>query len=469
MTKVTMKKKQENKNQASPLAIVGIGCLFPKASDVNEYWSNIREGVDAITDIPNSHWDPEDYFDANQKTPDMTYSRRGGFIDPVDFNPLQYGMSPNNIEATDTTQLLGMVVARQALLDAGYSTSKDAGDGKEFNRDRTSVIMGVTGTLELVIPLGARLGHPIWRDALAEAGVDPETAEDVVQRISDSYVPWQENSFPGLLGNVAAGRIANRFDLGGTNCVVDAACASSLSAIHMALLELATGRSDMAIAGGLDTFNDIFMYMCFSKTPALSPTGNSRPFALGGDGTILGEGMGAVILKRLEDAKRDGDQIYAVIKGIGTSSDGRGNAIYAPSAAGQVKALEDAYSQADVSPESIELVEAHGTGTAVGDAVEANALEQIYRKANAEDTWCAIGSVKSMIGHTKSAAGVAGMIKAIMALKHNVLPPTIKVDQPLAPLEPGKAPIYINTTKRPWVTSDSHPATCSVECIWFWR
>lgn len=467
MTQDTMKKKQDNNKQASPLAIVGIGCLFPKASDVNEYWSNIREGVDAITDIPDSHWNPEDYFDANQKTPDMTYGRRGGFIDPVDFNPLQYGISPNNIEATDTTQLLGMVVARQALLDAGYSTDKDAGDGKEFDRDRTSVIMGVTGTLELVIPLGARLGHPIWRDALAEAGVDPETAEDVVQRIFDSYVPWKENSFPGLLGNVAAGRIANRFDLGGTNCVVDAACASSLSAIHMASLELTAGRSDMAIAGGLDTFNDIFMYMCFSKTPALSPTGNSRPFALGGDGTILGEGMGAIILKRLDDAKRDGDQIYAVIKGIGTSSDGRGNAIYAPSAAGQVKALEDAYSQADVSPISIELVEAHGTGTSVGDAVEADALEQIYRKANAEDTWCAIGSVKSMIGHTKSAAGVAGMIKTIMALKHKVLPPTIKVDQPLASLEPGKAPIYINTTKRPWVASDSHPRRAALSAFGF--
>jgi len=334
MTQATKNKEQTQTTSqsqvSSALAIIGIGCLFPKAGNVNEYWSNIREGVDAITDIPDSHWNPGDYFDSNQKTPDMTYARRGGFIDPVDFNPLQYGMSPNNIEATDTTQLLGMVVARQALLDAGYSTGKDAGDGKEFDRDRTSVIMGVTGTLELVIPLGARLGHPIWRQALVDAGVDPETTDDVVQRISDSYVPWQENSFPGLLGNVAAGRIANRFDLGGTNCVVDAACASSLSAIHLASLELTTGRSDMAIAGGLDTFNDIFMYMCFSKTPALSPTGNSRPFALGGDGTIIGEGMGAVILKRLDDAQRDGDKIYALIKGIGTSSDGRGNAIYAP-------------------------------------------------------------------------------------------------------------------------------------------
>jgi acyl transferase domain-containing protein len=195
--------------------------------------------------------------------------------------------------------------------------------------------MGVTGTLELVIPLGARLGHPIWRKALADAGIDAETTEDIVQRIADGYVPWQENSFPGLLGNVAAGRIANRFDFGGTNCVVDAACASSLSSLHLATMELSAGRVDMAITGGVDTFNDIFMYMCFSKTPALSPTGNSRPFAKEGDGTILGEGIGAVVLKRLDDAKRDNDKIYAVLKGIGSSSDGRGNAIYAPSVAGQ--------------------------------------------------------------------------------------------------------------------------------------
>jgi malonyl CoA-acyl carrier protein transacylase len=359
------------------------------------------------------------------------------------------------------------VVTRQALLDAGYSTAKDAGDGREFDRDRTSVIMGVTGTLELVIPLGARLGHPIWRKALAEAGVDPDTAEDVVQRIADGYVPWQENSFPGLLGNVAAGRIANRFDFGGTNCVVDAACASSLSALHLAAMELNAGRVDMAITGGVDTFNDIFMYMCFSKTPALSPTGNSRPFAKEGDGTIIGEGLGAVILKRLDDAKRDGDKIHAVLRGIGSSSDGRGNAIYAPSAEGQTKALWNAYREADVTPRSIELVEAHGTGTSVGDAVEATALSGVYSKDNEGETWCAIGSVKSMIGHTKAAAGVAGIIKTVMALKHKVLPPSIKVDEPLEIINPGTAPIYLNTVKRPWVKTLETPRRAALSSFGF--
>jgi malonyl CoA-acyl carrier protein transacylase len=460
-----MSKKE--KNTMSPLAIVGIGCLFPKADNPEEYWTNIREGVDAISDIPETHWKPEDYFDADKTAPDMTYAKRGGFINSQDFNPLLYGLSPNNIEATDTTQLLAMVATRQALIDADYSTAKDAGDGREFDRDRTSVIMGVTGTLELVIPLGARLGHPIWRKALADAGIDAETSEDIVQRIADGYVPWQENSFPGLLGNVAAGRIANRFDFGGTNCVVDAACASSLSALHLAAMELNAGRVDMAITGGVDTFNDIFMYMCFSKTPALSPTGNSRPFAKEGDGTILGEGIGAVVLKRLDDAKRDNDKIYAVLRGIGSSSDGRGNAIYAPSAAGQTKAIWNAYHEADVSPRSIELVEAHGTGTAVGDAVEAKALSGVYAEDNDGETWCAIGSVKSMIGHTKAAAGVAGLIKTAMALKYKVLPPSIKVDEPLEIINPGTSPVYLNTVKRPWLKTQSTPRRAGLSSFGF--
>lgn len=460
-----MKKFDELKQPA--LAIVGIGSVFPKASNAEEYWRNIREGVDAITEVPDTHWKPEDYFDADKSAPDMTYGRRGGFIDAVDFDPLLYGMSPNNIEATDTTQLLGMHVAREALLDANYSTGKDAGDGREFDRDRCSAIIGVTGTLELVIPLGARLGHPIWRQALKDSGVDDATTEEIVQRISEGYVPWQENSFPGLLGNVAAGRIANRFDLGGSNCVVDAACASSLSALHMAAMELYTNRADMVITGGFDTFNDIFMYMCFSKTPALSPTGNSRPFAKEGDGTILGEGLGAVVLKRLDDAERDNDKIYAVIRGIGSSSDGKGNAIYAPSSSGQAKCIKDAYDQASVSPDTIQMVEAHGTGTSVGDAVEATALSAVYQEAKDDDTWCAVGSVKSMIGHTKAAAGAASLIKCALSLKHQVLPPTIKIDEPLEILNPGAAPIYVNTVKRPWVTNAEQPRRAAMSSFGF--
>ncbi len=445
---------------ATPLAIIGIGCLFPGADNLGAYWARIRNGDDAITEVPPTHWQAEDYYHPDPKAPDRIYTARGGFLHSTPFNPAAFGIAPNSLEATDTAQLLGLVVAQQALADAGY------GEERSFDRSRVSVILGVTGTLELVIPLGARLGHPIWRRALREAGVEEQLAEDVVQRISDSYVGWQENSFPGLLGNVVAGRIANRFDLGGTNCVVDAACASSLSAIHLACLELTAGRADMVLTGGVDTFNDIFMYMCFSKTPALSPTGDARPFAAAADGTILGEGLGMVVLKRLDDARRDGDRVYAVLRGLGSSSDGRGNAIYAPRAAGQVEAIRKAYQVAGVRPDSIELVEAHGTGTRVGDATEVMALTEVYKTGKCEGRWCALGSVKSQIGHTKAAAGVAGLIKAVAALHHKVLPPTIKVKQPIEQLQATDSPFFINTEARPWMPSE-HPRRAAVSAFGF--
>ena len=446
----------------SPIAIVGMSCLFPGASGLQDYWANVRDGVDAITDVPASHWSVGDYFDADPKAPDMTYGRRGGFLDAVDFDPMGFGISPRDLEATDSTQLLGMHVARQALRDAGYGAG-----GRDFDRERTSVILGVSGTLPLVIPLGARLGHPIWRQALAEAGVDPETGEDVIARISDGYVPWQENSFPGLLANVVAGRIANRLDLHGTNCIVDAACASSLSAIHLASLELEAGRADMVLSGGLDTFNDIFMYMCFSKTPALSESGNAQPFNQDADGTILGEGVGVVALKRLADAEREGDRVYAVIKGLGASSDGKGQAVYAPSPDGQARALRAAYRNAGVTPDTIGLVEAHGTGTIVGDATEARGLTSVYEDTGRGGSWCALGSVKSMIGHTKAAAGAAGLIKAVMALHHKILPPTIKVETPNEAVNPGETPFYVNTDKRPWLPESGHPRRAGVSAFGF--
>ncbi|MFH1026635.1 MAG: beta-ketoacyl synthase N-terminal-like domain-containing protein, partial [Pseudomonadota bacterium] len=195
----THDQKPASSNSSVPLAIIGIGCLFPQANDQQSYWSNIAGGIDAITDIPATHWRVEDYYDQDQKSPDRTYGQRGGFISPVDFNPMEYNIPPNVLEAIDTSQLLGLVAAGQALKDAG------CGPEREYDRSRDSVILGVTGTLELVIPLGARLGHPIWRKALKEAGVAENVSEDVVQRIADAYVPWQENSFPGLLGNVVAG------------------------------------------------------------------------------------------------------------------------------------------------------------------------------------------------------------------------------------------------------------------------
>ncbi len=442
-----------------PIAVVGISCLFPECGNIQEYWSTIVQGKDHIKEIPLTHWNIEDYYHEDPKAKDKTYAKTGAFLKPYPFNPLEYGITPSSLEATDTTQLLGMVVSKKALEDAGY------GEQAHFDRDRVSCILGVTGTLEMVIPLGARLGHPAWRKSLQRAGLPEDLIEDIVEDVGHSFVGWQEASFPGLLGNVVAGRIANRLNLGGTNSVVDAACASSLSAIRTAVMELQTHRADMVVTGGMDTFNDIFMYMCFSKTPALSPTGSAKPFDSTGDGTVLGEGLGAVILKRLSDAEKDGNRIYGVIRSIGSSSDGKGKAIYAPSAKGQVKALKAAYQEAAVSPSTIELIECHGTGTRVGDGIELEALNQVYREAHSEGQWCTLGSVKSQIGHTKAAAGVAGFIKAILALYHKVLPPTIKVQQPHSQLE--GSPFIIRDESCPWPPSVAHPRRAAVSAFGF--
>ncbi|MCM2305374.1 MAG: acyltransferase domain-containing protein, partial [Elusimicrobia bacterium] len=442
-----------------PLAVVGLGGVFPKAKTLRQYWANIKNKVDAIQDVPATHWSKDDYYDADAKKQDKVYAYKGGFLDAYDFDPSEFGLSPNTLEATDPAQLFALVAAKMALADAGYPVDKDTWD-----RGRVSCILGVTGALEIVIPLGARLSLPAWRKAILAAGVPPTQAEDALARMSDEFVPWQEASFPGLLGNVIAGRVANRFNLGGTNCVVDAACGSSLSAMHMAALELQAGRSKMVVTGGVDTFNDIFMYTCFTKTPALSKSGHAKPFDSTADGTTLGEGVGMIVLKRLDDAVKDGDNIHAILRGLGTSSDGRGKSIYAPSAGGQTRAIEEAYRLSGLSPDTVELVEAHGTGTAVGDGIEVEAISGVYKKGSKrQGAWVALGSVKSMVGHTKAAAGSAAFIKAAMALRHKVLPPTIKVTEPLPILAGGETPFYLSLEKRPWMASKDHPrrAACS--------
>ena len=349
-----------------------------------------------------------------------------------------------------------------ALEDCGYGSNS-----RDFDRDRTSVILGVTGTQELVIPLSSRLGHPRWRKALEDSAIPPAKTEEIIQKISDSYIPWQENSFPGLLGNVVAGRISNRLDLRGTNCVVDAACASSLSAIHLATLELITGRSDMVVTGGVDTLNDIFMHMCFSKTHTLSATGDSRPFSKDADGTVLGEGIGILVLKRLKNAQKDGNRIYAVIKGLGSSSDGKSQSIYSPSVEGQIKALRAAYKNAGINPATVGLIEAHGTGTRVGDKVEFMALNRIFEESGAASNKCALGSVKSMIGHTKASAGAAGLIKAALSLYHKVLPPTLKAETPDPDLNIENSPFYLNSSTRPWFSGNGHPRRAGVSAFGF--
>lgn len=448
-------------NQQTKVAVVGIAALTPGATDTEMFWRNVVSGRDLITDVPATHWLISDYFDPDPDRDDHTYSRRGAFLPAVDFDPTAYGIAPHALPATDTAQLLALLAADRVLADATREGTS------EIDRERVGVILG-SGALNLLQTMGNRLQQPVWAKALREHGIAEDEVRAICDRIAAHYVPWQEATFPGLLSNVIAGRIANRFHLHGTNATIDAACASSLAAMSAAVNELARGTVDAMITGGVDTLNDIVTYMCFSKTPALSPTGDCRPFSADADGTMLGEAVVMFVLKRLADAERDGDRVYAVIRGIGSSSDGGGGAVYAPVPSGQARALRRAYEAAGYGPDSVGLVEAHGTGTGAGDAAEFAALREVFGAAGrAERQWCALGSAKSQLGHTKAAAGAVGLLKAVLALQHKVLPPTIKVDRPNPDLDLPASPFYLNTSVRPWIARPGHPRRASVSSFGF--
>ena len=446
------------------VAIVGAGALFPGSVTEGRFWQNILQGEDLLSAVPESHWLLEDYYDPDPQAADRTYANRGGFLPEVEFAPMDFGVPPSIIPATDTAQLLALNIAQRVLEQASGDV-----DLATLDRDKISVVLGVASATELVGHMSGRLQRPVWERALGRIGLNPEQIEAFGEEINASYTPWQESTFPGLLGNVVAGRIANRLDLGGTNCVVDAACASSLAALEIGLNELYLGQSEMVITGGVDTLNDILMFMCFSRTTALSPSGDCRPFSDQADGTMLGEGIGMFALKRLEDAERDGNAIYAVIKGLGSSSDGRAKSIYAPVSSGQAKALRRAYEHAGYGPETVELIEAHGTGTKAGDAAEFGGLSVVFDQETdcVKRQWCALGSVKSQIGHTKASAGAAGLFKTAMALHHKVIPPTIKVDRPNPNLDLERSPFYLSTSARPWIRDAAHPRRASVSSFGF--
>ncbi|MEL4242565.1 SDR family NAD(P)-dependent oxidoreductase [Shewanella xiamenensis] len=443
-----------------PIAIVGMASIFANSRYLNKFWDLICDKIDAITDVPESHWSIDDYYDADKSKADKSYCKRGGFMPEVDFNPMEFGLPPNILELTDSSQLLSLVVAKEVLQDANLPD--------DYDRDRIGITLGIGGGQKLSHSLNARLQYPVLKKVFKSSGLSDEDSELLIKKFQDQYVHWEENSFPGSLGNVIAGRIANRFDLGGMNCVVDAACAGSLAAMRMALTELTEGRSDMMITGGVCTDNSPYMYMSFSKTPAFTTNEQIQPFDIDSKGMMIGEGIGMVALKRLDDAERDGDRIYAVIKGVGASSDGKFKSIYAPRPEGQAKALERAYDDAGFAPHTVGLIEAHGTGTAAGDVAEFNGLTSVFSKDNEQLQHIALGSVKSQVGHTKSTAGTAGVIKAALALHHKVLPPTINVSLPNPKLNIARSPFYLNTEARPWIQrSDDTPRRAGVSSFGF--
>ncbi len=443
-----------------PVAIVGMASIFANSRYLNKFWDLISEKIDAIVDIPDSHWNADDYYDADKSAPDKSYCKRGGFLPEVDFNPMEFGLPPNILELTDTSQLLSLVVAKEVLADAGVDA--------QYDTDRIGITLGVGGGQKINHSLSSRLQYPVLKKVFKNSGISDADSEMLIKKFQDQYIHWEENSFPGSLGNVIAGRIANRFDLGGMNCVVDAACAGSLAAMRMAITELVEGRSDMMITGGVCTDNSPSMYMSFSKTPAFTTNDTIQPFDIDSKGMMIGEGIGMIAIKRLDDAERDGDKIYAVIKGIGSSSDGKFKSIYAPRPEGQAKALKRAYDDAGFAPHTVGLIEAHGTGTAAGDVAEFNGLKSVFAEDNDAQQHIALGSVKSQVGHTKSTAGTAGVIKVALALHHKVLPPTINVSKPHPKLGISDSPFYLNTETRPWLPRpDDTPRRAGISSFGF--
>ena len=415
------------------IAIVGMACVFPGSPDLAAYWATILDGADRVTEVPPERWDADLFFDpdavgsgAGRATP----SKWGGFLPPIPFDPLRYGIPPNALSSIEPTQLLALEVARRALVDAGY-------DRPGVDHERTSVVFGAEA--------GSDLSNAGVLRTTLPAYVGPLPAE------LDAQLPrLTEDSFPGVLANVIAGRIANRLDLGGANYTVDAACASSLAAVDVACKELTLGTSDLVLCGGVDLHNGINDFLLFSSVHALSPTGRTRAFDAAADGIALGEGAACVVLKRLADAERDGDRVYAVVKGVGSASDGRAMGLTAPRPEGQRRALERAYRSAGVSPAQVGLVEAHGTGTVVGDRTELSTLTKLFAEAGAEPGGCTLGSVKSQIGHTKCAAGLAGLVKTALAVHTGVRPPTANITMPNPAWSAAESPFTFRAAAAPW-------------------
>jgi acyl transferase domain-containing protein/NAD(P)H-dependent flavin oxidoreductase YrpB (nitropropane dioxygenase family) len=442
--------------QPADVAIIGMAAVFPGAANVSRFWSNTLRGFDAITEVPPDRWDWRLYYDPDPKAPDKIVSKWGGFLPEIAFDPLRYGMPPSSIPSIEPAQLIALEVVRTALADAGYAE-------RPFSRDRTAVVLGMGGgAAQLAMGFAFRSYLPMLDTVIPAAG------KRAIESCRGLLPEWTEDSFPGFLLNVTAGRIANRLNLGGANYTVDAACGSSLAAASLAVRELETGAADIVVLGGVDTVQNPFTYLAFSKTQAFSPRGRCRPFDSSADGIVISEGVAALVLKRLSDAERDGDRIYAVIKGVGASSDGRGRGLTAPVVEGQVRALERAYAKAGVSPATVGYVEAHGTGTALGDEVEIEALGHLFRDAGAGERECVVGSIKSMIGHTKCAAGLAGLINAALALYHQVLPPTLGIETSNPKLDLEEGPFRLCSETQPWLhRKDDHPRRAGVSAFGF--
>jgi len=444
------------------IAIIGMACIFPGAADVSTYWDNILAKVDAVTDPPDD-WEGLAHYDPASTANDRIYCKAGGWLKDLTFAPAEFGVMPVGIDGADPDHFLGLAISQRALRDAGLSNGT-------FDRTRAEVIVGrgtyinraYTNQLQhcLVIDQTLRLLqelHPEHTDQDVQA---------IKRMLKEGLAPFSADTAPGVVPNVMTGRIANRLDFMGPNYTVDAACASSLIALDLAIQDLRSGKCDLSLVGGANVATAAPTFMLFCQLNALSRRGEIRPFDRDADGTLLGEGYGMVVLKRCEDAVRNGDTIYALVKSVGVSSDGRAQSVLSPRVEGEELAIRRAYEAAGVAPDSVGLIEAHGTGTAVGDAVEVQALTRVFGLRRRLPT-CALGTVKSMIGHLIPAAGIAGLIKTALALHHKVLPPTLHCDNPNPSFGLHRTPFYINSDARPWIHGAPTPRRAAVNAFGF--
>nr|MCU0269660.1 acyltransferase domain-containing protein [Acidimicrobiales bacterium] len=456
-------------SSGNAVAIVAMAAIMPDAPDAEAFWSNITGGRYSISPVDPQRWDPALYFDPDPKAPDKTYSQIGGWVRDFEWDPFGWHLPvpPKVAEAMDPSQRWAVSATRRLLADYGAPE-------RPLDRERTAVILGNAMAGEKHYLTALRATFPELARELDRAPDFAALPADVQAAIRGQYhanldglLPEiTEDTMPGELGNCMAGRIANLFDLHGPNFVVDAACASAMAAIDSSLEGLVTGEFDAVITGGIDRNMGASTFVKFCKIGALSATG-TRPFDAGADGFVMGEGMALLLLKRLADAERDGDRIYAVLRGVGGASDGRGKGITAPNPVGQKLAVERAWRNAGLSPADCTLIEAHGTSTRVGDVVEVGSVTEVFSEAGVAPGSVALGSVKSNIGHLKGAAGAAGLFKTAMALYHKVLPPSLNFAEPNPNVDWSTSPLRVNTELRDWEVPAGKVRTAGVSAFGF--
>ncbi len=434
------------------IAIVGAGAVLPDAPNVPAFWENIKNSRYSVTEVDPHRWDPALYYDSDHAAPDKTYSKIGGWVREYPWEPMKWHLPipPRVADAMDVSQKWAIACTREALEDYGYPK-------RPLDPDRIAVILGNALGGEKHYFTALRVYFPEYAHELAESttfaalpeALRRDITHELRERMGKHFPEVTEDSMPGELANCIAGRVANIYNFHGPNYVCDAACASAMAAISSASEGLIQGDYDLAVTGGIDRNMGASSFVKFCKIGALSATG-TRPYAEGADGFVMGEGAAIFLLKRLADAERDGDKIYAVLRGMGGSSDGKGKGITAPNPIGQKFAIERAWENAGISLAEATYIEGHGTSTAVGDLVEAKSMADALSSFHLPSHSVALGSVKSNFGHLKGAAGAAGFLKTALALRDKVLPPSVHCEHPIPEIDFLHSPLYVNTGLKPW-------------------